>query len=279
MITDAPGKLVHDLPFDEYLKRPAVHFSALVRGRPSMLHLHHEMTSPPTDPTPSMILGSAFGILVLEPLREKHLAVRPEFSGKGSVAAREAWNEEHAGRLILSQDQYDTARRMRDAVMAHAKAGPLLRAKGRSEVSMFWRDKKSGLDCKGRVDRVVMDQALLDLKSSASAEPDAFARSMYDYGYFIQDPFYRWGYEECGGGKLPMVFVVCENKPPHAVVVYRIGGQSRAIGAGLAEELMLKYADACRAKRFPGYADDDVADIELPLWALKRWEEAQGEAM
>jgi len=275
---DRDGFTLANLPFEKYLAVKAMNHSSLHRGRESMLDLHYQLTAPPTPPTPTMIRGSAFGILVLEPEREKDIAVRPTFAGKGSVAAREAWDEAHQGALIITQDTYDDIRHMRDAVLAHRVAGPLLRAQGHSEVSCFWKDPKTGLGCKARIDRVcTAGQCLIDLKSSASPKADAFARSIYDYGYYIQDPFYREGWETCTGQAWPMLFVVCKNEAPWNVVVYRIGPESRGIGANLIHELMEKYVACVEAKLFPSYADDEVMDIEMPLWALKRWTEAQGD--
>src|SRR5437588_855630 len=45
-------------------------------------------------------------------------------------------------------------RRMQRAAMAHPVAGTLLRAPGRNELSIAWRDRETDELCKGRLDKL-----------------------------------------------------------------------------------------------------------------------------
>ena len=67
----------------------------------------------------------------------------------------------------------------------HPIANKLLKAKGDCEISYFWHDEKTGVLLKARPDKVV-DDIIIDVKTTVSANPNVFYKKAYDYGYHKQ---------------------------------------------------------------------------------------------
>jgi hypothetical protein len=65
---------------------------------------------------------------------------------------------------------------------------------GEPEVSVFWEDEQRGIDRRARFDWLPDTDGgqllVADYKTTASAEPRSFAKSIFDFGYDIQDVFY-----------------------------------------------------------------------------------------
>jgi exodeoxyribonuclease VIII len=161
----------------------------------SPAHVHWAMEHP-EEATPAMQLGAAIHVAVLEPGLFEGRYVR-DIEGDGrSKAVKEARAELRAncvpGAVFLKAADYDTCLAVRDAVAAHPIAKALL--DGPTERSAVWRDKETGALCKARFDQLTNGvPALTDLKTTADASPEAFARSIYRYGYYLQAAHYLSG--------------------------------------------------------------------------------------
>ena len=91
--------------------------------------------------------------------------------------------------------EYAEAEQLAQAVRDHDVAGGLF-AEGDAEVSGFWLDSEFGIWLRMRMDWLAYVDGIPtigDLKTAKSASPREFARSVYDYRYFMQDPHYREG--------------------------------------------------------------------------------------
>jgi hypothetical protein len=94
------------------------------------------------EPTDAMVIGTAIHLAVLEPERfALEVVQRPTFDRRTTIgkAAFAAWTAEHAGRLALDAEDFDTVRRSADSVLAHPAARALL-SEGAPEVSLRWDD-------------------------------------------------------------------------------------------------------------------------------------------
>ncbi|MCK7579823.1 MAG: PD-(D/E)XK nuclease-like domain-containing protein [Chromatiales bacterium] len=133
---DGP-QIIYDLDFDEYRAINAINASGLKLLERSPAHFQQARLEPHA-PTAAQALGTLVHLLVLEPERENEVAVAPECDRR-TKAGKDAWAEfqaESADRLIVTAEQWDTARRMRDAVRANKNAMALL-ADGSPEVTLL----------------------------------------------------------------------------------------------------------------------------------------------
>lgn len=187
-------------------------------------------------------------------------------------AAREARDAAHAdGKVPLLRTEAQRITAIRDAVMAHPAAQVILDAPGSVETSMFWTDPGTGLNLRGRIDKVALlgdgqTHALVDLKSASSAAPHRFARSVWDFRYHLQRAAYTSGWELLTGEACEFIFVVVETAPPHLTAVYTLDDIARAAGERDYRDALDLYLTCTEADHWPGYADD-ITTLPSPRWA------------
>ena len=182
-----------------------------------------------------------------------------------------SWTEANQHRTILSQDAWDQLMAMRDAVMAHPAARALLTAKpGVAERSVYWIDSATGELCRCRPDFWREDDIVVDVKTTDDASPEGFAKSIANWRYDVQDPFYRDGIKAATGRDVRgFVFLAVEKKAPHAVGVYVLDPESIALGRAQYRADLNRYAECNAADQWPGYGDK-IQTISLPAWHQNR---------
>jgi len=265
------ARVVPEMPEAEYHRRTLgeVSSSALRELAKSPAHYRAWLDRPERAPSAAMALGSMVHQLVLEPQRASFV-VEPDFGDcrkKENKAARDAWRADHEGATLVGADDAAAASGMASAVRAHPLAGPLVVGEGQSELSLFWRDGASGLECKARLDRLVGGRyVVVDLKTTGDARPRAFQKSIADFRYHVQAAHYLDGCRACGLGDLLWLFVVVEREPPHAVAVYSLDGDAVARGEDSRRRSMTTLAECLRSDSWPAYPAS-IEPIGLPAWA------------
>jgi len=264
------------MPAGQYHAHPAVGHSGLVRIMRSPAHYREYVTNPPA-PTPAMEFGTAVHTAILEPDNfARDYVVAPKFDRrtKEGKAAAEAWEAENAGKTALTAEQMADIEQMVASVKQHAGAARLL-SSGLAEMSGFWIDSESGIECKCRPDFLAVENdtpeqvtAIVDVKTCSDAGADSFARAIAAFGYDVQAAFYTDGIKELIGRTLPFYFIAIEKEPPYAAAVYLASEEMIDVGRK-------KYRGAlellrwCRANdQWPGYQPNgEIEEINLPRWA------------
>lgn len=224
------------------------------------------------EPTPELVIGSAFHSIVLEPHKfGDEYVIAPKFNlrtnqGKEDYAQFIAINE---GKTVLTPEQYDTVRRMRDATMKHPLMNDLLLG-GIVEDTIHWTDQETGVECKSRPDHRGAGSVLLDLKSTQDASLEGFSRSCAKYRYHVQSAWYLDGCQAAGLRQYDtFVFVAVEKSPPYAVAIYYASDSFVSIGREAYREDLHIYAECIRTGQWPGYPTT-IQPLDLPTWATKR---------
>lgn len=187
------------------------------------------------------------------------------------------WLANNQGRTVLTQEQWEQLHRMRDAVMAHPAARAILE-RGKNMV--------------------------VDLKTTDDASKDGFSRSIANWRYDVQHPFYLDGLQAAirqSGGVIPdaavagaaelsaywidaetgvlcrcrpdfwrgspdnFVFIAVEKKAPYAVGVYVLDAESVDLGRAQYRADLNRYAECLRTDNWPGYGDK-IQTISVPGW-------------
>jgi hypothetical protein len=206
------------------------------------------------------------------------------------------WMANNGHRQVLTAEQFEQLRNMRDAVMAHPAASRLLAAPGEAELSAYWMQKVYDMDgdligeqlCRVRPDKLRKDGIVIDLKTTEDASEEEFARSIAKFAYHVQDDFYRRGLTEamrqCGGFEdfqLPRAFVFIAIEKTACVVdgeakgvaVYSLDEDSRALGMQQWRADLQRYTECQNSGKWPGYRHG-ICQIKLPAWQFKRAAEA-----
>ncbi|WP_233854032.1 PD-(D/E)XK nuclease-like domain-containing protein [Paraburkholderia sp. HD33-4] len=179
--------------------------------------------------------------------------------------------ETHENAVAIQPDQYETAMRQADSVRALPEIQAYL-ARGKAEVSAFWTDPITGVECRCRPDFVhplsKSSVVLLDVKTFSSVDPDDFRRQAARKRYHVQDTFYSAGFSEAARVTVEkFIFVVVESAWPYAAAAYTLGNESREQGFLEWRRLLDVYEECVRTKTWPGYAEK-TTQIDLPSWAF-----------
>lgn len=224
---------------------------------------------------PQFDIGKAFHTAVLGDGGEIVSAPFDSWRSKEARDMRDAAYE--AGAIPLLAAEVETVLEMAAAVKAHDVA-PLLFQGGASEVSAFWVDETTGVQCKARFDYLPdkqPDRRLIvpDLKSAVSADPREFSRAAARYGYVMQQIHYSNAIRHLGIDNDPaFLFVVVEKEPPHLVNVGQfVNDVDTKLTAVALDKALRLYRDCLAADHWPGWSG--VTDLSLPTWHLYELEE------
>lgn len=262
-------EILEDLTNEEYHARDEIGKSGLDAVHKSMAHFY----SPDKPPTPAMESGIAFHSLVLEPeLFEKNY-VQGLACDKRTTEGKEKWKllqEANEGKHILKPDKYETLMRMKQSLDEHPRVAAYFE-EGLPEISIIWEMRETG--CKARVDWMIDGgEYIIDLKTTANASPEAFAKSCANYRYHVQDAWYSRGVEIVTGIKPVFVFIAVETIEPHSVAIYTLSDEAKDEGWMAADKDFRKYVDFLNLpkeeQKFLGYSPDAL-EITLPRWAFE----------
>jgi hypothetical protein len=141
---------------------------------------------------------------------------------------------------------------------------------GRPEVSVFWEDKKRGIDRRARFDwlRDTDGGQLIvpDYKTTNSAEPRAFAKSVFSFGYDMQAVFYTDAVHAAEIAEdVTFLFIAQETTAPYLITVHELDFASLALGRARVDEACSVFRTCTETGVWPGYSDD-VELIAPPPW-------------
>ncbi len=258
------------VPFEEYAKWQAVNISLLITLQDqSPFHAKYYQEHPAPE-TPALTIGSAAHCLALEPDTFKDRYVVAPKADRRTKDGKERWAAFEVlagGKSILTADQYDSISAITEAI-SHQVVHRFIR-QGEAEVCLVWQDKKTGLLCKGRLDYVHRDKAIIiDLKTTADASPDSFQRAIWAYRYHRRAAFYVDGWKALTGDDTAFVWMPIEKNPPYAIGAYE--AHENTIWAGRLDyrKALERYAECVKANTWPAYGAK-VEMINLSDWQLK----------
>ena len=234
-------------------------------------HAQHNVVKP----TPSMDLGTAVHLAVLEPHRFEESVIRGTDDRRGNKWKDVLEEAAAYGKLALTSGDYDEAIRMGDAARKVPVVRQLAESQVINEASAFWTDPSTGIECRCRPDIYCPAMEIMaDLKGTGDASPAFWARNAANLGYHAQEAWYTDGWQAAGGGAVDgFVFIVIEDEEPHLTAVYELTPRAVAEGRAAMTKALASYK-ACRESGvFPGYPDA-VQELDLPGWAYR---ETQGE--
>jgi PDDEXK-like domain of unknown function (DUF3799) len=278
-VTDAPAAAfragIYDMPEAIYHGDPVPGGSLSSSGARKLLppscpaRFQHDRQNPPP-PTDAMDLGTAAHKLVLGAGVDIHVIDAEDWRLKATREERDAARA--AGRLPLLKGDYAQVSAMAAAIRAHPVAGAIFTPeRGRAEQSLFQQDAETGVWLRVRLDWMFDRPIIADYKTSKSANPLSFAKSVADFGYFVQDAFYRRVYQAVTGEYPKFVFVVQEKEPPYLVTVCELDHDSVQSGHALVQHAIERYRDCTASGIWPAYTDPGSIElITLPRWARGR---------
>lgn len=214
--------------------------------------------------------GTAIHTAVLEPHAFENDFMRAAENRRGNQWKDLLNTAELNNQTALTFDEYDDALRIRDALHKNPLIQKITAGDTAIEHSAFWNDPETGVQCRCRPDLYNPKLKIIaDLKSTRDARPYKFASSVAEYGYHMQESFYRDGWAAAQGGDVDaFIFIAVEGKAPFAHVIYELDDESLTIGRLLARQALNKYAECKKTDTWPSYFDN-VQTLKLSDWGRK----------
>lgn len=285
------------LPLSRYLMAPAVSntlMAAMFDGDTDVPVRSLQSLLEKKEPTAALVEGDAIHAAVLEPDRFKsdyRVAGQCEATKKDGKRCENpgkhldkflGWlcgthvKQSDPGDLVkmekvIDEDTSAMCLKIRDSVLVrHRRARALLTRRGRAELTGSCRDRETGLMQKIRADFLPDDLSVnVDLKSTLDASRVAFSKSIYKFGYFLQQGHYNYGLELLENPVRSHVLIAVEKEPPYLVAVYELDPDVVWAGRELARQLRRKLLECLEANAWPAFPDR-VQRIGIPGWGWKQ---------
>lgn len=176
------------------------------------------------------------------------------------------------GKTPILFHEVKTIREMVKAVRADPLASKLLApSDGIAEASMFWADRETGVELRGRIDFLRKPDGsgrlkLPDYKTAKSADPRQFARSMADYNYPISAANYIDGLIELEyASEIEFLYVVQEKTAPYLVSVIGQKPDDIARGRLMKRKAIHTFKTCTERNEWPGYSTE-IHYPDMPTW-------------
>lgn len=272
---DGPG--VYEMTADEYHADPVPGGSLSSSGArkllppscPALFQYERENGQPPKR---EFDLGHAAHQLVLGAGPEIVVVNEKDWRKKAAQAAQAEARAN--GDVPLLTAEYEQVQAMAAALQEHPVARALFDPDhGRPERTLIWRDDPTRVVRRARFDwlpEITAGRRLIipDYKTCHSANPDALAKAVHQFGYHQQADFYRSGAIALGlaGEDTAFVFVCQEKNPPYLVTIVELDHVAMRIGAIRNRRALQLYAQCTASGRWPAYSDG-IELLSLPPWA------------
>ena len=271
--------IIENLPAQAYHSDDAVG-SSLIRKLQTSTPMHALAMLATPMASPALSLGTALHAAMLEPENDLAQAVVQPDIDKRTKAGKEEHAEfalAYAGRCIITQEQDDQLEGMVSACLKDWRIKHALSACKRREVSVF--GSIGGHPAKARLDAWNGHGMVLDLKTTRDLACD-FEKSIANFGYGLQAAWYREVLRSVfrtEGRLMPddfsFVFLVVETTYPHGTAVYRMSDEVMDCYSDRLVELQKQWWECVLKNEYKGWPQDDVVDIGLPPWAMKKLQE------
>ena len=267
----APG-VYEDIPFDEYLAWDAVSsHDCMTMLRSPEYYLHSKTKK--SDPSQAMLFGSACHEVVLTPeTASQHIAVKPDGMDRRTKIGKELFAEfekRSHGKMIISGSDERHIHNIAEAISRHTIGAEYLERCHRREESCLTQHKATGLMVRGRPDAFCED-LVIDLKTTMDARPESFAKTVHNFGYYVQAFAYLYLLRRLGviQSTARFCFLVVEKLPPYQVEVYELDPGDILRGGEL-YTLALQRISRCRSTN--QYVSDSsiLKTVELPDYARR----------
>jgi hypothetical protein len=224
-------------------------------------------------PSVFMDIGSALHCKVLEGEEEfySRFIQKPSDISLTTKEGRE-WKEANKGKTILSNSDrdapWDSVLGMTESLRSLDWFNPEQTDYRKfNELSIYW--DSDGVECKGRLDRLVDDGdnlLVLDLKTTDSIEPGVFIKKVVgSMNYIFQAAWYAEAAEIAFKKPAKFIFVAIERAAPWSVGIFEVSPDAMLEGKAQISRARKLLKDCTKTKTWPG-PDVSFSMLDLPPW-------------
>ncbi len=214
--------------------------------------------------------GEACHLAILQPTLFEGTVIRGPDDRRGNKWKDASEAAALDKKLLLTAGDYDKTLAIRDAVHADTWINSIITGgKPMIEASGYNLHDETGHLCRVRPDLYRKDLGIIvDVKSTASAHPDAFARSVVNYGYHAQEAFYSDIWASLDMPVNGFVFLAWEKKAPFAYAVYELPPSIVEDGREIMRQALATYGECVKSGNWPGYGSG-VQELEFKRWSYR----------
>lgn len=276
----------------EHIPMPAADYHADAANGSSDLELFRQSrreyhavkvakTKPPKAATEPMQLGTMIHCKLFEPEKFHEVVADPlpKLAPDGKKWLRRQgsdhekwWQEElnkREGRIACDADTLETVDNVVAAIRANPWAARILGEPGETEYSVFWTDSETGLRLKCRFDW--FSATVLDLKTTASADPRDYSRQVFRLGYHRKWAHYKAGLNALRGEQSPFVHIAAETSGFYRVGCFEIDDRDKhgfALGVAQRRRTLHDLAECYETGDWREPWEKMVVVLELPASAF-----------
>lgn len=227
---------------------------------------------------PAFDVGEATHLAVLQPDLFEARVIRGPADRRGNNWKEFQAEAINSQRLLLTSGDFDTALEIRDSVHADAWINAMIVSPhSMVEYSGYWIDPETEVLCRCRPDLYRPDLGIMfDLKTTRSANQDAFTRDAGNYGYHAQEAFYSDGFRALGATVDAFVFIALEKDTPYCRAVFDLDPPVVEEGRQIMRRALSTYFDCQTSDVWPGYPAE-VQTLSFKKWAYRETEAPVGE--
>ena len=225
----------------------------------------------------SFIFGNALHTLVLEPETFNDRFHVYQGMDRRTKAGKEAWEllaTISKDKDLMSEDDFKEVSLMAQNIRDHAFFKKVIQSDGACiEDSLLFLDDEIGANLRSRPDYYnTNSRVIVDFKTTKSASPFSFARSIIDYGYHRQGAIALDGLTKLTGDEYTSVILFAvEKEPPYLVACYLLPDEAITLGRKQYKRGARTYKACLDNDFWPGY-EEIIMPIELPRWAFNEEE-------
>lgn len=238
---------IFDMGINEYHDSEGISRSGIMLFKRSPLHYWNKYNNENrnNESTSSQIFGNAFHSYILEndSFYDRYYVLdKIDKRTKTGKALMEEIKTEHSNKEIISIDDFEKIKRMEEQLKNDKYAQELISG-AQVEKSIFWRDKKTNILCKARPD-IWHKNMVCDIKTTVDASPQAFQRSLSNYGYHIQAAMIKDGILNIENIEIKeYIFIAIETIEPYAIGIYILDQEALKRGHLEYKMLLEDYRD------------------------------------
>lgn len=185
--------------------------------------------------------------------------------------------EENTGKNGIEYKIWRKAHKTYESCLAHKNVASMIRAdRGLSELSIITTDPATGLRVRIRIDRLVYSAKQgagwyqLDVKTTKSANPHKFSRDSAEYGYHIQQEFYKHVFRLHTQTSCQFGFLVAEWKDAYFPELMQIDNESASAAKAQMLNGMAYLKECMDTNTWPGYNKNyGLSNLSIPKYALE----------
>lgn len=216
-------------------------------------------------------MGTAAHAAILEGADAFRVVLADDWRTKAAQEQRAAIRAEGKTPLLAAQAERLLAMKSAAKRQLEAHEPPRPFSDGTAEETLIWQEH--GIWCRARLDWLHADgRTVDDLKTvGGSANPDAWSRTLFNFGYDIQAAFYLRGVRAVLGTDATFRFVLLETHPPYALSVVSLTPAALEVADRKVRLALNLWADCLEQNRWPGYPQS-TCYIDAPPWELAKAE-------